>query len=100
MSIFETPHTGPLGFSIGLLTSFDLYSGLTNSKYQQVTLKDARKTPETCPTGEKCAKMFLYYIIRWVKHEAVAFFSHFSHIFAHKPYQNANPTNSVIWVLV
>ena len=40
--------------------------------------------------------MFLYYTIHRIKTQASCVFSR---ILAHKPYQNANPTHSVIWVL-
>ena len=47
--------------------------------------KTRGKTQEICPMREKREKKFLYYTLCCVKTRA-------SCVFAHKPYQNANPT--------
>ena len=60
--------------------------------WYQKHAENSRKTRENCPTQEKHKKIFLYYTIHWLKMRAI-----FLAFFAHKPYQNANPTHSLIW---
>ena len=62
------------------------------SKTRVKTQEKCKKKPKREPNARKC-----FYITLGVgqKRESVAFCS----CFAHKPYQNANPTHSVIWAL-
>ena len=53
-------------------------------------------------TREKRENFFLYYTVNRVKNAVaflffLTFFLRFSRVLAHKPYQNAKPTHSVIW---
>ena len=55
------------------------------------------KNPKTQAQREK---MFLYFTMRWAKTQVSCGFLAFCSCFAHKPYQNANPTHNVIWALL
>ena len=63
--------------------------------------ENMRKREKIAKREKNSEKMFLYLHSYWVKTSAScvyhSFFSHLSHVFAHKPYQNANPGHSVIW---
>ena len=59
--------------------------------------ENVRKTQENYPMRAQGENIFLYYTLHWVKTLAACVRSHgFAHVFGHKPYQNANPTQSVL----
>ena len=67
------------------------------TKTQEKRKKNSRKLPDARKMCENVS--ILHYMLG--KNTRQLRFSHiFAPIFAHKPYQNANPTHRVIWVLV
>ena len=71
---------------------------------QEKCMKNARKIQIASPTRENVS--ILHYVLG-IKHEPVVFCSCFACVsvafcsrFDHKPYQNGNPTHSVIWPLI
>ena len=74
-------------------------------RYQHVGIQNvsenARKTQEKRKKNSKCEpnarKCFYITLCVGQKRESVAFSLRFCSRFAHKLYQNANPTHSVIW---
>ena len=69
-------------------------------KRERKRKKNARKTREKSKTQAQREKRFLYYIMRWAKTRVSCVLLAFCLRFAHKTYQNANPTHSVIWPYV
>ena len=63
--------------------------------------ENARKSLEKRKKITQRENIFLYYTMCWVKLRARCVCSRvLAHVWSHKPYQNTNPTHSVIWALM
>ena len=79
--------TGIFYFSSHFLFFLTLSLGIKNAR------ENVRKLPNTRKTRENVS------ILHYMFGKNASQF-HFSRVFAHKPYQNANPMHSVIWAYV
>ena len=96
----------PLAFLIyhGFFSRFTLCL-----QYQQVGIQNvSENTRKKLKMRAQRKKMFLYYTMHWAKMQVSGVLLRFGLVlawvwlgfglgFAHKPYQNSNPTHSVIW---